>query len=57
MHADGELYACKQQAEDGGSGLWQAQCTLLLWLSQLLYIPFSLASVDSSLVGTTSQAG
>ncbi|EIE22040.1 ARM repeat-containing protein, partial [Coccomyxa subellipsoidea C-169] len=47
-------------AEEGGNaagGLWQAQCTLLLWLSQLLYIPFSLASVDSSLGSTASQPG
>ncbi|BDA42087.1 probable tubulin-specific chaperone D [Coccomyxa sp. Obi] len=51
------LLRCDAEAKEVGSGLWQAQCTLLLWLSQLLYIPFSLASVDSSLSGTTSQAG
>jgi hypothetical protein len=40
-----------QAAQGDGDcyGLWQLQCTLLLWLSQLLYIPFSLATVDSSL--------
>ncbi|CAL8461606.1 g1137 [Coccomyxa elongata] len=45
-----------EQAKEGGRGLWQAQCTLLLWLSQLLYIPFSLASVDSS-ISTSSCTG
>lgn len=38
------------QAREGTAteGLWQAQCTLLLWLSQLLLIPFDLATVDSA---------
>ena len=30
-------------------GDWQADCVLLLWLSQLLLIPFDLAAVDSSM--------
>ncbi len=30
-------------------GDWQADCVLLLWLSQLLLIPFDLAAVDSSI--------
>ena len=41
--------ACAQAREGATTeGLWQAQCTLLLWLSQLLLIPFDLATVDSS---------
>lgn len=52
-----EVPVAEQQAGCTGGGLWQAQCTLLLWLSQLLYIPFSLASVDSSLDSTASQPG
>ena len=32
-----------------GKAAWQADCVLLLWLSQLLLIPFDLATVDSSM--------
>ena len=32
-----------------GEAAWQADCVLLLWLSQLLLIPFDLATVDSSM--------
>jgi hypothetical protein len=43
------LLRCEALEQQGGmEGLWQAQCTLLLWLSQLLLIPFPLATVDSS---------
>ncbi len=43
------LLRCEAQEQQGSmEGLWQAQCTLLLWLSQLLLIPFPLATVDSS---------
>ena len=46
-----------QTREDPATeGLWQAQCTLLLWLSQLLLIPFDLATVDSSAGVATSAA-
>lgn len=36
-------------AEDG---LWEAQCILLLWLSQLVLVPFNLSLLDSSLQET-----
>lgn len=29
--------------------IWEAQCTLTLWLAQLVLIPFDLAVVDSSI--------
>lgn len=35
-------------------GDWQSDCVLLLWLSQLLLIPFDLAAVDSSIDVTAS---
>lgn len=54
------LQGGRVQARNGDAteGLWQAQCTLLLWLSQLLLIPFDLASVDSSAgVGLSAAPG
>lgn len=51
-----EMSSEVQQQSGGGRALWQAQCTLLVWLSQLLFIPFSLASVDSSLDATAPAA-
>eukprot|EP00899_Mesostigma_viride_P006535 jgi/Mesvir1/15883/Mv02791-RA.1 len=35
---------------DASSGEWETLCTLLLWLSMIVLIPFDLASVDTSLV-------
>ncbi|KAK9814241.1 hypothetical protein WJX72_002759 [[Myrmecia] bisecta] len=35
--------------ESKGEGVWEAQCVLMLWLSQLVLIPFDLATVDTSL--------
>lgn len=35
-------------------GDWQADCVLMLWLSQLLLIPFDLATVDSSMDASAS---
>lgn len=32
-----------------GPAQWEAQCVLLLWLSQLVLLPFHLALLDSSL--------
>ena len=29
--------------------MWEAQCTLLLWLAILVLLPFDMASLDSSL--------
>ena len=45
-HADTERAA--EQGEGADQGPWEAQCVLLLWLSQLVLIPFDLALVDSS---------
>eukprot|EP00884_Botryococcus_braunii_P022550 jgi/Botrbrau1/897/Bobra.0167s0018.1 len=36
---------------------WEAQCVLLLWLSQLVLIPFDLAIVDSSLADAPACDG
>lgn len=36
---------------------WEAQSVLLLWLSQLVLIPFDLAIVDSSLADVPSSDG
>ena len=47
--------AAQRQGSGGTEGLWQAQCTLLLWLSQLLLIPFNLATVDSSADSISSR--
>ena len=41
--------AQRQDAEQSG---WETQCVLLLWLAQLVLIPFDLALVDSSVSGT-----
>ena len=35
-------------------GIWEARCSLLLWLSMLLIIPFDLATVDTALAGVAS---
>ena len=43
------LYLQVKEAQRGMTGDWQADCVLLLWLSQLLLIPFDLAAVDSSI--------
>lgn len=40
-------------AEDGVA-VWEAQAMLLLWLSILILIPFDLATVDSSALGSSS---
>ena len=36
------------QAEQAEQKAWETQCVLLLWLSQLVLIPFDLALVDST---------
>ena len=38
-----------------GEAAWQADCVLLLWLSQLLLIPFDLATVDSSMADSAQD--
>ena len=35
--------------------IWEAQCTLTLWLAQLVLIPFDLAVVDSSITAQTTR--
>ena len=40
---------CAQQALGGQAGWWEAQCVVLLWLSQMVLLPFNLALLDSSL--------
>lgn len=44
-----------------GSGLWEAQAVLLLWLSILILIPFDLVILDSSVTdgsaGAAAQSG
>jgi hypothetical protein len=40
-----------------GSGLWEAQAVLLLWLSILILIPFDLVILDSSVTDGSTAAG
>ena len=35
--------------------IWEAQCTLTLWLAQLVLIPFDLAVVDSSITQQSTR--
>jgi len=37
--------------EDYSGGLWEAQCTMLLWLATLVLLPFSMLSLDSTATG------
>lgn len=43
---EGQQQRPTQDAEQSG---WETQCVLLLWLAQLVLIPFDLALVDSSM--------
>ena len=38
-----------EKAWESADGFWEAQCILLLWLSQLVLVPFDLSLLDSSL--------
>jgi hypothetical protein len=40
----------------GGSGLWEAQAVLLLWLSILILSPFDLVILDSSVTDSSGGA-
>ena len=43
----------KCSIDDEEGGVWEAQCTLLLWLAILVLLPFNMASMDSSLGDAT----
>ena len=47
--------AAKCSIDDEEGGVWEAQCTLLLWLSILVLLPFHMASLDSSLTDITAR--
>lgn len=43
-------------SDSSGSGLWEAQAVLLLWLSILVLIPFDLVILDSSVTGDSGNS-
>ena len=43
--------AARPGVDDDGGGLWEAQCTVLLWLATLVLLPFSMLSLDSTATG------
>ncbi|KAA6421473.1 MAG: tubulin-specific chaperone D-like, partial [Trebouxia sp. A1-2] len=45
------------QRREESNSIWEAQCTLTLWLAQLVLIPFDLASVDSSISASATSSG
>ncbi len=44
------------QRREENNSIWEAQCTLTLWLAQLVLIPFDLASVDSSISASATRS-
>ena len=44
------------QRREEADSIWEAQCTLTLWLAQLVLIPFDLASVDSSITANATRS-
>lgn len=44
------------QRREESNSIWEAQCTLTLWLAQLVLIPFDLASVDSSISASATRS-
>ncbi len=44
------------QRREESDSIWEAQCTLTLWLAQLVLIPFDLASVDSSITASATRS-
>ena len=49
-----ETAAANTERVQAGSAMWEVRSVLLLWLAQLVLIPFHLALVDSSLSGQPS---
>ncbi len=47
----------KRSFDDEANSIWEAQCTLTLWLSQLILIPFDLATIDSSIEAGSMRYG
>ena len=45
----------KRSVDDDNNSTWEALCTLTLWLSQLVLIPFDLAIVDSQLTDASGR--
>lgn len=45
-----------KSANNSGSGLWEAQAVLLLWMSILILIPFDLVILDSSVTDSNGAA-
>lgn len=43
--------------KEESNGDWETQCTLLLWLSILVLIPFDMASVDTALTDSGPSCG
>ena len=48
--------AQETQRREEADSIWEAQCTLTLWLAQLVLIPFDLASVDSSILANATRS-
>lgn len=48
--------AAKATSNSSGSGLWEAQAVLLLWLSILILSPFDLVILDSSVTDSSGTA-
>ncbi len=44
------------QRREESNSIWEAQCTLTLWLAQLVLIPFDLPSVDSSISASATRS-
>ena len=51
----GAQAAARPGVDEDGGGLWEAQCTVLLWLATLVLLPFSMLSLDSSATGDEPQ--
>jgi hypothetical protein len=45
-----------KSTNSSGSGLWEAQAVLLLWMSILILIPFDLVILDSSVTDSNGAA-
>eukprot|EP00891_Asterochloris_glomerata_P000593 jgi/Astpho2/593/e_gw1.00013.148.1_t len=45
----------RRSVDDDNNSTWEALCTLTLWLSQLVLIPFDLAIVDSQLTDASGS--
>jgi len=55
------MFWCMQVGQDTqrreeSNSIWEAQCTLTLWLAQLVLIPFDLPSVDSSISASATRS-